>query len=283
VDADENTVYLGQFQELLDYYREEHLGPEEEMEYVLLRNLRRTVFQLTIGEGGSLGHRINDCKSLYDIVHLAQELAGDALVELITGRRDVKKTSIEVDAGFAATLRAIFLNGAPASGQPPVRPEIHSINCLPLRTFAAGVSAFYRELGPGPPPFTVGMAMAIVNDEHANIIVIQPEGFDMVDSYMSESKESNYIYCRLSSGVHEPHLTGGRVGVAGEILSRLDFTTARTGKGVSAWISSLPRGDLEERLLGVGLLAGYLQEMDAVGWRDINVEERVENFMLHFA
>jgi pyruvate,water dikinase len=285
VDADENRVYLGRLQELLDYYREERLGSDEESEYILLRSLRRQVSQLTIGKGGgSPGDGIKDCKSLYDIIHLAQELAGEALVELVTGRRDVRRAGVGLNAGFAANLNAIFLSGVPAAVPPRGKLELRATDSLPLATFVAGVAAPHQELRPGtPPPSALEMIMAIVNDEHADIILQQPGGVDIVDAYLSESKESNYLYCRLISGAEEPDFAGDRGSIAGEILSRLDFATTRTNKAVTGWIGNLPRGELQERLLKVGRLAGYLKEMDAGGWRNVQVEERVENFMLHYA
>ena len=285
VDADENTVYLGRLEELLDYYRDERLGPDEESEYILLRSLRRQVSQLTIGKGaGSSGDGINDCRSLYDIVHLAQQMAGEALVELVTGRRDVRKAGVEVNAGFAATLNAIFLSGVPEAGPLRGKLELRAIDSLPLSTFVAGVAALHQELRPGTPaPSESEMITAIVNDEHADIILQQPGGSDIVDAYLSESKESNYIYCHLKAGSEAPDFAGGRGIIAGEILARLDFTTTHTNKAVTGWMGNLPRGELQERLLKVGRLAGYLKEMDAGGWRNIQVEERVENFMLHYA
>ena len=297
VDADENTVYLGRMQELLDYYQEERLDPDEESEYILLRALRRQVSQLTIGEGArSPASGGSDCKSLYDIVHRAQELAGEALVELVTGRRDVRKAGVGVNAGFAASLNVIFLSGVPAADPINGLLELRATDSLPLSDFVSGVAALHRELRSGTPTSpALGMITAIVNDEHADIILHRPEGSDIVDSYLSESKESNYIYCHLASGPQGPDLsggrdlaggrdlTGGRGRVAGEILSRLDFVTTRTGRGVTGWIGDLPRGELQERLLKVGRLIGYLKEMDAGGWSNVQVEERVENFMLHFA
>ena len=282
VDADENTVYLGRLHELLDYYREERLGPEEELEYVLLRSLRQAVFPLTIGQGEGTEYGIDECKTLHDIVHLAQEMAGETLTELVTGRRDLRRASIGLNAGFDASMNGIFLNEGQVSAPLDGKLEIRATKSLPLCAFASGVVDLRRGQGPAMhSPSAVDKITAIVDDEYAHIILFQPSGFDMVDSYMSESKESNYIYCRFIAGAHEVDLAAGRSKVAGEILSRLNFVTARTGRGVTGWIGNLPRGELHERLLRIGRLVGCFKEMDAGDWRNPKVQERVENFILH--
>jgi pyruvate,water dikinase len=281
VDADENTVYLGRIEELLEYYRTERLDEEEEAEYRILRRLRRLMFPLTLGEGGESGAELGDCKTLHDLVHLAHELAGESQMALVASLRDLRTSSAKLATGLEIPIYVIDVGeGLERDDAYVGGPDIGQVRSIPLRAFLTGIEPVLRQASRARQPgFVPAEVIATVTEDHANIMVEQPRGFDIVDSMIGESKESNHIYCRFASTVRGSGGEAERSAVAREILLRLDFGAARTARGTAAWFSGVPRTEMEERLAIVGRLGASLLETDATGWDDVSRGAYVEEFI----
>jgi pyruvate,water dikinase len=280
VDADENTVYLGYIPELLVYYHSERLG-QEDAEYRILRQLRRLMFELTLDENAGSGVEPGDCNTLHDLVHLAHEMAGDALLERIADLPDIRDISAVLATGFEVPFWIVDAGeGMDQTDPDGGGPDLGQVRSLPLRMFVAGMDQIFRQ---SPQTLHTGFVpaevKATVTEEHANMIVEQPCGFDVVDSMIGESKESNHIYCRFASAVRGNDDEAKRSSVAREVLSRLDFAAARTGRATAAWLSGIPRADMEERLTIVGRLGACLLETDAGGWDGTSIGTYADEFI----
>lgn len=281
VDADENTVYAGIVPELLEYYEAERLNQDEEPEYRTLRRLRRFMFSLTFDEDTGRNAALDDCKTLHDLVHLAHELAGEAQFELIAEITDRKTASGELTTVVGIPFRVIDVGGGlMEAGHRTDGPNRDEVSSLPLRVFVRGMDQVSRQRSQ---PFASRDAQAVVTatitEEHSNILVQQPNGFDIVDSMIGESKESNHIYCRFAAAVDANGTNFVRGAVTREILSRLDFAAAQTGKATTAWLSGVPRADMEARLEIVGRLAASLLEPDTTDWASTSKNDFVGKFM----
>jgi pyruvate,water dikinase len=281
VDADENTVYLGCLPEIIEYYHTERLDHEEEEEYRTLRKLRRIMFALTLNENAESPSRLDDCKTLHDLIHLAHELAGEVQFELIRNLRDLKKVSCELATGFDIPFCVVDVGDGLAPVDPDTgSPGLGEIRSTPLRVFVLGMDQVFRQ---GPHAFRSGASRVsvttTVTEEHANVVVQQPGGFDIVDSMIGDSKESNHIYCRFASAGQGNDEKAARGAVTREILSRLDFAAAGTARATAAWLSGVPRVDMEERLTIVGRLGARLLETDSSGWGAVSCDTYVDTFM----
>jgi pyruvate,water dikinase len=281
VDADECTVYMGRVPELLEYHERERLGHEEETEYRILRRLRRFMFPLTLAESAGSGAGLDDCRTLHDLVHLAHELAAEAQSELIAESGVLDDASRQVATGLGIPVRAIDVgDGLTETGMDEGGANLGEIRSLPLRVFVRGMDQMFRQSSrsPGVEPSSSAMT-ATVTEEHANIVVQWSGGFDIVDSMIGESKESNHIYCRFASSGAGTGSDTVRGYVSREILSRLNFAAAQTSRATAAWLSGVPRIELEECLTLIGCLAAYLLEADADGWERERSESYVDRFM----
>jgi pyruvate,water dikinase len=281
VDADENTVYLGRIQELLEYYETERQGHEEEPEYRTLRRLRRFMFPLTLDDTVGAESRSDDCKTLHDLAHLAHELAGEAQYGLIMNVRGFKNISTDLRTNLGLPFFVVDVGDGLLQADPEAASaDLEDVRSLPLRVFALGLDQMFhqgpRTLGHRTMTATV---TAIITEEHADILVKHPGGFDLVDSMIGESKESNYIYCRFASTNDN---TAARGAFARDVFSRLDFAAARTARTTAAWLSGIPRTEMEERLTIVGRLGAFLLEMDADGWEKTSRDELVDTFMTQY-
>jgi pyruvate,water dikinase len=285
VDADENTVYQGRIEELLEYYETERLDQEEETEYRILRRLRRLMFALTLEEDAETGAELGDCKTLHDLVHLAHELAGDAQFELIMNLRDFKKTSARLATSSTIPFYVMDVGGGLVQGdRGAATPDVMEIRSIPMRMFVQGMDQMFREGPRLSQPGNLRLSvMATVTEEHANMIVEQAGDFDIVDSMIGESRDSNHIYCRFASTARGKENKAVRGAVACEILSRLDFAAAQTTRATAAWLSGVPRNDMEERLTIIGRLGAYLLETDAAGWDGTSRDAYVNTFIARHA
>jgi pyruvate,water dikinase len=281
VDADENAVYLGRIPALLEYYDAERPG-HEETEYRILRRLRRFMFPLTLEQDAGSGAELGDCGTLHDLVHLAHELAGTTHVEHIAGFGDLGKESTEIATSSGIPLCVVDVGGALIAPAPDLGgPDSGEIRSLPLRKFVLGMDQMIRK---SPRAIEIQRTevatIATATEEHANIVVRQINGFDIVDSMIGDSKESNHIYCRFAAQASDAGGETTRGAVTREVLSKLNFAAARTARATAAWLSGVPRTEMEECLTIVGRLCAYLLEMDASGWDAKSKDRYVEDFMV---
>jgi pyruvate,water dikinase len=278
VDADECTVYSGKIQELLDYYQAERPTLEEEPEYRLLRRLRQSMFQLTQIEGCDREFNLQDCKSVHDLVHLASELAGDALVELASSR-DSANTYTEIPIGIPVSLRVIDVGDGLVQQDSDTGLDLEKVRSLPLLTFISGL----EDVAQGLRSSLHSPIFATIKEEHAIIIMPNSGRPDIVDSSLGESKESNHIYCRFASGIGESESAGTRGSLTREILSRLNFAVAQTPRTSSAWISGLPLAEMKDRLAILGRLSAFLWMLEATKGETKAIDAIVDDFMGQYA
>ena len=291
VDADENVVYRGRVNELLDYYRSGRPGAEDEEEYQLLRSVREAAFPLTLG-ANQPEPALPDCRTVRDLVHLAHGLAGDALHELLSTERGGAGTLVRLAGPAWCEVRVVHLDGLhrsdPSGGIAP-----SEVRSRPLRAFLEGLSNHQatnhhgtgyhgaNQQGAGEQRILALAPCALraaATDEHALTVMTLPRGFDMLDATEGGGRESNTVYCRFASrGEGDPEAFRGAV--AAGVLMRLGFTVAVTARQGSGWLRGLPWAETEERVRIVGCLFARLARLGMAGWERSAVEPNVEAFM----
>ncbi len=281
VDADENTIYAGSVQELLDYYKAERIPADEEPEYKQLRKLRQSMFPLTLTESSEPIVNSDGCRSIHDLVHLSSELAGDALTELAMNRRDLKGAYTDILAGNTVSARVVDAgNGLLQLAEDESQTDLGKVCSLPLLAFIGGLKDVnhYRTQSESPDLSTVSL-LATIKEEHANIIILHPHHQDIVDALIGESKESNHIYCRFATTSQDKEISRGRGILTREILSRLHFAVAQTQRASSAWIAGLPLVEMKDRLTILGRLSAFLMGMDTAEGETKALDKSIEEFM----
>jgi hypothetical protein len=242
------------------------------------------MFPLTLEQDVGSGAELGDCRSLHDLVHLAHELAGLTYVEQIANLGDLRRQSKEITTGSGVPLCVVDVGGALSGPESdPGGLDSREILSLPLRMFVLGLDEMIRTR-PQTTEINRTQVTTIVTatEEHANIVVRRIDGFDVVDSMIGESKESNHIYCCFAAKAGD---TGGeaiRGAVTREVLSRLNFAAARTARATAAWLSGIPRTEMEECVTIVGRLCAYLLETDAAGWETKSKDAYVDDFMAQY-
>jgi hypothetical protein len=88
-------------------------------------------------------------------------------------------------------------------------------------------------------------------EDSMNALIFHGEGYDLLDAHLSCAPDSNYIYCRFSSGT-------GPLVIAAGILTRLGFSVSRTQHGLTGWLASQPPEEMTAKLKAIGKMAAFL-------------------------
>lgn len=299
LDAEENVVYKGIVGELLEY----RTGAEDVFrdlkEYQILRCILRRVSPLTLFDPDSSAFTAAHCRTYHDIVHFAHEKSVQHLIHLnASSRRFRGVQSKRLELPIPLGLSVIDLGGGvspEASSTHIVLP--HQIESPPMRAVLRGVTA------PGAwstKPAQVGFGdlvssltrhkmterdaesqghnLAVISDCYVNISLQLGFHFNVIDTYVSENIDDNYIYFRFVGGVTGNEQRHLRAILIKDILEALHFKATVRGDLVvgrlKKWESDEVLGVLEE----IGRLIGFTRQLDI----QMHGEESVREGFLAF-
>ena len=105
----------------------------------------------------------------------------------------------------------------------------------------------------------------------------------MIDSYVSDNLNDNYIYFRFMGGVTELSRRSRRAKLIGEILTNNDFRVDIRGDLVVARIKKLDPKAMEIKLKLLGLLVAFTRQLDLKMADDNKIYHFMETFkeMVH--
>ncbi len=219
VDVESKRVYAGRIEGLLNAeagLEDVHLHSAEVR---TLRRLLRWIAPLSLIDPASADFLPSNCRTLHDLIRFCHEKAMESLVRLqadnqktgaIAGRR--LKVTMPID------LKIIDLDDGLAPELPPDGTvELSHIRCLPLHALLEGLLddlAWDREPVPFGfkdlmsslsrplsqlvnPPAYAGDNLAIIARDYCNLSLRLGYHFNVIDCFMSEEAEDNYIYFRF--------------------------------------------------------------------------------------
>ena len=131
----------------------------------------------------------------------------------------------------------------------------------------------------GPLPMMPEQNLAIVSAEYLNLNLKLGYHFNIVDAYLSERRNDNYIYFRFAGGVTEPARRARRASLLKAILSNHDFVVEGKGDLVIGRIKKINREIMEKRLAMVGRLIGFTRQLDIFLRDDSLVTQCLARFM----
>jgi len=270
VDAEENVIYQGPFPELVQYYKEHSASDgEEEMEYRLLRRVRRRVFPLSLLSVRDRFPDVSDIKTVHDIVYLAHELAGEHLADLARNSSIlVKNPKHAEEAPFLLSL------GAGANTSIQADPSLSV-----LANFVTGYREFVQEDDLDLAKKAGRRVFVLPDKETAVMIMPLARGYDIVDAMMSGNESNNYIYCRFDSGFWNLDHKFARRNAVINILTHLNFATAETNRAVTGWEARLNESATGERLRILGRVCGFLDQKDRLGWQRGRTSAQIDDFI----
>ena len=301
VDAEENIIYEGKVEELLLYDIVSRLPLEDAREFRILGRMLKRIVPLTLKDPQAGNFKPQNCKSYHDIIRFAHEKAVEYLLEgsdHITTRETThcKKVFLQIPID----LTVIDIGGGlfPSSSHAAAC-DIAEVNCAALRSLLEGLTSpgawstepagmdmgsFMSSVtGPGIlMESSVQMPqrnLAIISDRYLNLNLHLGYHFNQVDSYLSETRNDNYIYFRFAGGVTDSIRRSRRARMISTILQKFDFMVEITGDFIIARLKKFERQALLDRHWMLGYLIGFTRQMDVSMRDDSMVEKGVDKFM----
>ena len=300
VDAEENTVYRGKVEGLLHHQLLRSSSYEDSREFRLLRNILGKVAPLNLKDPNSSHFTAQNCATYHDIIRFAHEKAVGHLgeghwVKPSPGSRYVFRLALSIPID----LVLIDIGGGVTDTGGSTTVEMDAVSSAPLSAVLAGLTAegvwatepadmdldgfmasATRSLAlTGPLPMMPEQNLAIVSAEYLNLNLKLGYHFNIVDAYLSERRNDNYIYFRFAGGVTEPARRARRASLLKAILSNHDFVVEGKGDLVIGRIKKINREIMEKRLAMVGRLIGFTRQLDIFLRDDSLVTQCLARFM----
>jgi pyruvate,water dikinase len=100
----------------------------------------------------------------------------------------------------------------------------------------------------------------------------------MIDAYVCEEANSNYIYFRFMGGVTDMTKRSRRVQFLAEVLGKNDFRVEVRGDLVVARVKKLSIEGMEQRLNLVGVLVAFSRQLDVQMVNDRQISLQADHF-----
>jgi pyruvate,water dikinase len=299
VDAEENIIYEGIIQELLEYETEGEDVFRELKEYKILRQLLRKIAPLILLDPNSPNFTVDNCQTYHDILRFSHEKAVQELINInLYSRRfsQIKSKSLELLVPLGLSL--IDLGGGLTENENSGKIEsLDHILSKPMLAILEGL------LSPGvwstqPVQFGFGDLMssmtryslsektgkytgqnlAVISENYTNLTLRLGYHFNVIDTYVSENINDNYIYFRFVGGVTETERRYLRAILLKEILEKLNFVVTVTGDLVIARLKKWDADRILDILKDIGRLIGFSRQLDTQMQNEKSVEKYLNEF-----
>lgn len=299
IDAGQKKVFRGVLEGLCKFELNMEEVFEDSYEYRLLRRLIRKTNKLNLIDPNSDNFAPENCRTYHDITRYIHEKAVEKLIDLSQNYQETHNTVprrlecdiplgllvIDIENGQggprnAEPVRAETISSFPMKAlldglcglgmweSTPVPVDVGSFMSSVTRTFSANLSN----------PERIGRNLAVISKEYMNLNLRLGYHFNVVDAYISDTINDNYIYFRFFGGVTEATRRSRRARFIAEVLERFDFRVEVHGDMVVARMKKSSR----ERMLGkmrvVGALIGYTRQLDVLMNEECRIAHHLEDF-----
>ena len=299
IDVENKQIYQGIIKGLIHLQATEEDPYRSSKELQILRRILRWTAPITLTDPTAAGFTAENCSTFPDILRFAHEKAIEALIQFHAakdGREGMRCRQVKLPAPIklqVIDIGAGIAMAAPRQGEL----TLEDLNSRPLLAILTG---FLKDTESGKEPVALGIRdilsgigkpmallggtsypgdnLAIIAEEYCNLNLHLGYHFNVVDAYMSDEPDNNYIYFRFVGGLADRSKREMRARLIGTILSGLYFKVERTGDLVIAKARNLDRLQMERVLGRLGELISFTRQLD-VQMRD---EAAIERFFLQF-
>ncbi len=125
----------------------------------------------------------------------------------------------------------------------------------------------------------LNLNVAIISREYLNLSLRLGYHFNMIDGYLSDDRNSNYIYFRFFGGVTEIIRRTRRGKLLTQILEKNDFAVESKGDLVIARIKKIDRAQMEAKFRLIGRLIGYTRQLDVLLRKEMDIDFYSDQFL----
>jgi pyruvate,water dikinase len=299
VDAEENIIYSGIIKELLVYETEAEDVFRELKEYKMLRQLLRKISPLLLIDPKDANFIAKNCQTYHDILRFSHEKSMQELINLNMSSRRFKEIKTKtLKLLIPLDLSVIDLgNGLIDDPSSDKIDSINQIRSVPMRAILEGLvspgvwSTDPVQFGFGDLMSSItrysyseragkytGQNLAIISEKYTNLNLRLGYHFNVIDTYVSENINDNYIYFRFVGGVTETKRRHLRAILLKEILEKMNFIVTVTGDLVIARLKKWEADQILIILKNIGKLIGFSRQLDT----QMENQESVEKYSNEF-
>jgi pyruvate,water dikinase len=300
LDAAQNVVYRGRISELDHFELTEEMVFEESYEYRLLRRLLKHISPLHLIDPHGSDFKPAGCRTYHDITRFIHEKAVEELIGLSEkyGSRNFSAPKRLV-SGIPLGLLVIDAGGGLRGTTSAKDITLDHIDSLPLHELLTGIhdsgmwctepvsvdmgnfmSSFTRTVCASlAGPQSMGRNLAVIVKEYMNLHMHLGYHFNIIDAYISETINDNYIYFRFLGGVTDFSHRSRRAQFISTILANFDFRVELRGDLVVGRIKKLSLPRMARRMRMLGGLIGYTRQLDARMYDDQQIGHHVDVFI----
>ncbi|MDI6853987.1 MAG: PEP/pyruvate-binding domain-containing protein [Deltaproteobacteria bacterium] len=282
VDADTAEIYPGVVRDLLERRQRTDKIMQDHPDLQKLTAILKKTVPLNLVDPSSPEFQAKNCRTFHDITRFSHEKAMDAMFFL-----DVEEA---VTAGGVCRLKTelplnIFIldlgGGLRVSGQAAVTED--DISSRPFRALLRGFHhpevRWAGQVAPDLKGFISvwantmydmakherglgGKSFAIITENYLNFNSRLGYHFGLVDAYLSEERNDNYISFQFKGGAASVDRRERRARLLEKILSSLGFKVQITGDLVQGRLAKYSAADSEEMLEMTGLVMAFARQLD---------------------
>ncbi len=282
VDADNARIYPGIILELLERQEQPSAHWRDNLVFLKLREILKKIAPLRLIDPESPEFQAQNCHTLHDITRFCHEKAMDAMFALdveeavtasgvcrlktdlplnlfvldlggglaVSGQKEIEEKDI-VSRPFKAVLRGFHHPNISWAGS--VAPDLKGFISVFANTMYDANKAD-RGLG--------GKSFAIVTDNYLNFNSRLGYHFGLVDAYLSEEINDNYISFQFKGGAASIDRRERRVRLLSQLLEELGFKVQIKGDLVQGRMVKFSLLQTEQTLELVALLMAFCRQLD---------------------
>ncbi|MFP3867899.1 MAG: PEP/pyruvate-binding domain-containing protein [Desulfobacteraceae bacterium] len=298
VDADAARVYQGIIPELLVSPPAEEAWRQNPV-FDKLRQILRKITPLSLLDPDSPDFQPSNCRTWHDITRFSHEKAMDAMFD-----QDVEESLrasgiVRLKTEIPLNLFVLDLGGGLKKRDSREVIEEQDIVCRPFKALLRGfhhprvswagqvvvdlkgfMSVFANTLydmakserGLG------GKSFAIITENYLNFNSRLGYHFSIVDTFLSEEQNDNYISFQFKGGAAEPERRERRARLLGKILQELGYKVQIKGDLVQGRLVKFSLLETEQTLELTGLLMAFARQLDLA----LGSEAIMNRFLLAF-
>jgi pyruvate,water dikinase len=299
LDAMQNVVYEGTVNELSQFEITQEEVFEESYEYRMLRRILKKVNPLNLVDPHSEYFKAARCRTFHDITRFVHEKAVQKLIDLSENYQKYHDKTpkrlqsaiplglvvIDIDKGTSAPPEArsvtteeiestpmkAMLEGLSESGMwenDPVAVDLGSLMSSFTRTFSSSLAS----------PEEVGRNLAVISDHYMNLHLRLGYHFSMLDAYIGDVLNDNYIYFRFLGGVSNLQRRSRRARFIAEVMETFDFRVEVHGDLIVGRLKKMSKERMIGRMKVLGGLIGYTRQLDISMINDEQIDFHLAEF-----
>ncbi len=300
LDASHNRIYRGIIRELRHFELTGQCVFEDSYEYRLLRRVLSMVAPLHLVDPKSEEFTPTHCRTYHDITRYIHEKAVEELI-WVSEKENLNTKSHHLASEIPLGLTVLDIEDGlkPSAQNADNEIPVEGVASIPFANLLKGVletgmwnitpvsldfgsfmSSFTKTFTTSQAmPQRIGRNLAVISKNYVNLHLRLGYHFNIIDAYMAETLNDNYIYFRFLGGVTGIERRSRRVRFIADILERFDFRTEIRGDLVVGRIKKFPLDRGVERMVVLGGLVAYTRQLDVVLCTEGDLRQHVTTFM----